>query len=559
MKKIAIIDSGISMTHAIFNNKRISGVTIKEQNGSISYESDYNDDDGHGTAIAGIICSWQSDVELVIVKLSSDSAISEQLLCEGIRWCLTATSAEIINISMGIVARVPSTTLYDLCLSAYLKGILIVAAAFHDPAVSCYPAYFPFVTGVYTAVNGRCREYKYLGTGAINVLAYGLPQSVHWTNGTTQTVSGTSYAAAFFTAALAEMKEISERENSSLLSKILSYSTSTLIPIKPFPAVEEKDIVHYLQSPLIRYRHSVADSLGITGTTAPFLAGGPADTRLLTAANLVATLPEIDTLIVLPHAADVPDNILVNEYKAIKEAAIKGKNIAVSHDELLPYVTALTSIVPHYPKLLLHPGNTPVTPYLGHETGLPRNQTPVLASYGATADWQYLFFKRILKGVLEENGYSSFYITESLLSNHLPGEICFSRHLNAGQDQVALNNLYRHVQAQFTPDLIVYMVASSSVYEYSHKAIAHLADARPDGVILHLTGKEPQEWIAATFRQLTSTFRETFFLCLLADDICQESYTRIQQLFRNTATNGCCLLMLSDPVPLLDAIRHFFS
>ncbi|MBD5589592.1 S8 family serine peptidase, partial [Clostridium botulinum] len=67
--KIALIDSGVDINNLNLYNKPIVSIKITENNGDFEYENSLIDENGHGTAICGIIFDKCSDIELISIKI----------------------------------------------------------------------------------------------------------------------------------------------------------------------------------------------------------------------------------------------------------------------------------------------------------------------------------------------------------------------------------------------------------------------------------------------------------------------------------------------------------
>lgn len=223
--KVAIVDRGVEREHSQLKNCNISGITVRPTSDGFQFESDWsNDTDGHGTAIAAIILGTAPGVELVSVKLDCD-VITEPLLCAGVRWCLKNSDIQVINISLGVVTSDPSRELYNLCKEAYLKGVVVVAAA-HPTNRECYPAFFSFVFGVGAGMVSDSVDYRIIKSGdGINVLCNGSMQKVSWKGNAYRIKSGSSFAAAHFTGVIAKtLSSMSTKTYNELFSNLISHS-----------------------------------------------------------------------------------------------------------------------------------------------------------------------------------------------------------------------------------------------------------------------------------------------------------------------------------------------
>ncbi len=139
--KVAIVDTGIHATHLDLNDGRVvAGFDVVEGK-PIPAASD-SDDNGHGTAVAGVIgaipnngkglagINWQ--VSLIPVKaLEANGSGSISDIATGIVWA-AENGANIINLSLGGPGFGNDQTLNNAIIYAFNKGALIVAAAGND-------------------------------------------------------------------------------------------------------------------------------------------------------------------------------------------------------------------------------------------------------------------------------------------------------------------------------------------------------------------------------------------------------------------------------------------
>jgi subtilisin family serine protease len=140
---IAIVDTGVDMSHAELKNKVVSkGYDF------VNGDSDATDDNSHGTWVAGIAAAetnnnegiagvaWSCKVLPVKVMDADGNGYYDQLI-EGIIWAADH-GAKVINISAGGDADDPS--LKAACKYAYDKNVVVVAAAGNDGTSVSYPA-----------------------------------------------------------------------------------------------------------------------------------------------------------------------------------------------------------------------------------------------------------------------------------------------------------------------------------------------------------------------------------------------------------------------------------
>ncbi|MBI2355828.1 MAG: peptidase S8 [Candidatus Doudnabacteria bacterium] len=142
---VAIIDTGIHATHLELNDGRIAEGYNTVTNQVIPAQTN-SDDNGHGTAVAGIIgaisdngkgiAGVNKNVKIMPIKaLSSDGTGSISAVASGIVWAADH-GAHIINLSLGGPGFGADQTLNNAITYAFNKGVLIVSAAGNDLAAS---------------------------------------------------------------------------------------------------------------------------------------------------------------------------------------------------------------------------------------------------------------------------------------------------------------------------------------------------------------------------------------------------------------------------------------
>jgi hypothetical protein len=141
--RVAVIDTGIHASHVELRDGRVkSGYNILT-NEEIRPDDD-SDDNGHGTAVAGVIGAMTNnklgiaginwDVSLVPVKVMSAEGkgrISD--ISQGIVWAADHES-DIVNLSLGGTSFGKDQTLNNAVIYAFNRGSVIVSAAGNDLA-----------------------------------------------------------------------------------------------------------------------------------------------------------------------------------------------------------------------------------------------------------------------------------------------------------------------------------------------------------------------------------------------------------------------------------------
>ena len=148
---IAIVDTGVDLTHPDLSAKIIQGYNI------YANTNDPSDDYGHGTAVAGTAAalsnnglgvagiSWQSPV--MPIKISDPTGFATYSdMAKGIIYAADH-GVRVINISFG--GRTASSTLQNAVSYAWQKNALVIAAAGNDSSSTVsYPAACQYAVAV---------------------------------------------------------------------------------------------------------------------------------------------------------------------------------------------------------------------------------------------------------------------------------------------------------------------------------------------------------------------------------------------------------------------------
>ncbi len=202
--KVAVLDTGVS-SHSDLNIT--GGVSFVEG------EPDYNDQQGHGTHMAGTISAIDDTYGIVGVAPNVDLYAVKVINAEGKGYTSSVIQAidwaidhqiDIINISFTSVEY--SDSLEKAIQTARDKGLLLFAAAGNSGNGSDnvrYPAKYPGVIGV-GAVNTAHQRATFSATGdGVDLVAPGTNVLSTLTNNKYGVLSGTSSATAFASGAAA--------------------------------------------------------------------------------------------------------------------------------------------------------------------------------------------------------------------------------------------------------------------------------------------------------------------------------------------------------------------
>ena len=205
--RVAVLDSGMDILDNIDVKERVNLIPGQED-----FTVMFEDEAGHGTAVAGIIAGEtmagetaegiNRNVELYSVKvLDENNQAPLSRIIEGIYWAIEK-NVHIINMSFGCSRY--SKALEDAVKAATDKGILIIAAAGNQGESGMdtveYPAAFPEVVAVGSVdAQGEVSDFSAKGE-EMELVAPGEAVRVTGAFGADMVVSGTSMAAPHVTA-----------------------------------------------------------------------------------------------------------------------------------------------------------------------------------------------------------------------------------------------------------------------------------------------------------------------------------------------------------------------
>ena len=226
--KVAVIDSGIDLSHPEFSGK------IYAQKDVVDYDGSAQDDNGHGTHVAGIIAATADNgigiagvapgVKLIIVDASGPSYASTADIVEGLDFAVEQ-GADVVNISLGCYLN--DTALQAAIQSTVNAGIIVVAAAGNDGTSDAhYPSdYEPVISVTATDFDDGIIPISNYGSQK-DISAPGLMIYSTYTNAAGYTsMTGTSTASPMVAAVAALILSVNPDLSVSEVKDIL-YSTS---------------------------------------------------------------------------------------------------------------------------------------------------------------------------------------------------------------------------------------------------------------------------------------------------------------------------------------------
>jgi subtilisin family serine protease len=246
---IAICDTGVDLTHPDLKNKlKNSGRDV------VNNDFDATDDNGHGTAVAGIAgaetnnnegiagVAWKCKI-LPVKVAAKDGTFDMAKISEGIKWAAD-NGADVINLSLQ--SNAASQTLRDALSYAYDKNIVIVAAAGNSGAAVTYPAAYDSYCLAVAATDYNDARWPSSNYGSeIDVAAPGVKiysTAPQWLVGADQVPykfwDGTSMAAPHVAGLAALIKSIKPWLKASEIMDIIRYSADDVNADK-YPGKDE--------------------------------------------------------------------------------------------------------------------------------------------------------------------------------------------------------------------------------------------------------------------------------------------------------------------------------
>ena len=202
--RVAVVDTGISNSHPDLVGN------VKGGYNAINPVKNWNDDNGHGSHVAGTIGALNNAigvvgaaplVDLYAVKVLSRSGsgfLSDVI--EGIQWSV-ANGAQVINMSLGASSDVQS--FHDAVTAAYNAGVVVVAAAGNSGGAVGYPAAYSEVIAV-SATDSSDNLASFSSRGLeVDLAAPGVSVYSTYKGTGYATLSGTSMATPHVTGSAA--------------------------------------------------------------------------------------------------------------------------------------------------------------------------------------------------------------------------------------------------------------------------------------------------------------------------------------------------------------------
>lgn len=207
--KVGIIDTGVDSDHPEIVNRIKDGVNFSGGN-----MDDFEDENGHGTHICGIVAAEKNGIGIVGVAPKADLYVAKAFNKSGktsfdaieksVKW-LMEKNVDVINMSFS--SSHASGRYKSLIADVYRKGISIICAAGNEGELGentiGYPANFPETIAVSAVdINKNIADFSSQGHAA-EISAAGIDIYSTYLNGGYATLSGTSMATPIITGAVA--------------------------------------------------------------------------------------------------------------------------------------------------------------------------------------------------------------------------------------------------------------------------------------------------------------------------------------------------------------------
>lgn len=209
---IGVLDSGLDYTHELFENRVVDTTFNMSESGN---ENDCMDDNGHGSAVAGVIAlSTPENVKIKPYKvIDADGYVSLSVFTAAMETILASNDLpDIMNISLGGYLFEENMSIEtELVERLVARGVTVCIASGNDnlPVEYCTPAdcETAITVGAYDYTNHICSFSNYgekvdVAAPGYDVYTYDLYTEDHYTE-QYYGQSGTSFACPFISAACA--------------------------------------------------------------------------------------------------------------------------------------------------------------------------------------------------------------------------------------------------------------------------------------------------------------------------------------------------------------------
>ena len=193
--RVAIIDTGVEADHPWVGGKLIEsyGVALFEDGRADIEPCKPLDVCGHGTAAAGQVRRVAPGVELISIRVLSESREgSSEALVSALQW-VANQNVDVVNMSLSTLRLALALRIGHAVDELYAKHVPCICAKGYQLDGRDYPTSFGASIGVtYGALDPA--EMRYREGDMVEFVAHGVDSVVAWQNGSTRKVTGSSYA-----------------------------------------------------------------------------------------------------------------------------------------------------------------------------------------------------------------------------------------------------------------------------------------------------------------------------------------------------------------------------
>lgn len=206
--KVAIVDTGIDLTHPDLASNIKGGVN------TINARKSANDDNGHGTHVAGTVAALNNSIGVVgvgntvglyavkVLDRNGSGFLSDVI--EGLEWSIN-NGVQVVNMSLGTNSDIQS--FHDAVIKVNQAGIVQVAAAGNDGSAVDFPGAYVEVIAVAAVLknsDGTLSAASFTSRGTeVDLSAPGVSVLSTYKGSSYTTLSGTSMATPHVTGAAA--------------------------------------------------------------------------------------------------------------------------------------------------------------------------------------------------------------------------------------------------------------------------------------------------------------------------------------------------------------------
>ena len=228
---VAVVDSGVQATHPDLAGRVLAGYDF------VNNDADPSDDNGHGTAVAGVAAAKGNDgigvagaawnVSILPVKvMAANGTGSHSAIANGINYSADR-GAHIINLSIGGTSS--SRTLQSSVNYASNKGCILIAAAGNNgDSTTVYPAAYSGVLAV-SALTQADTLASFSSFGSfVDISAPGVGITTSWVNGGYVTISGTSFSSPLVAGIAALALSVNPSLSNTAMASLLTSNADDL-------------------------------------------------------------------------------------------------------------------------------------------------------------------------------------------------------------------------------------------------------------------------------------------------------------------------------------------